>query len=118
MAVLVTAIHVFRATKQVVDGRNMFGHDAEGLSLQYPLRLAIVKESKQTAVEQGRASEGDEILHPGMTAFERAQLLLVRPCLRYCSTRDRNACCCSAVHVRKPSPDFMPSLPSATSFSR
>jgi hypothetical protein len=29
MAVLVTAIHVFLVEKQVVDGRNKSGHDAE-----------------------------------------------------------------------------------------
>jgi hypothetical protein len=29
MAVLVTAIHVFFVEKQVVDGRNKSGHDAE-----------------------------------------------------------------------------------------
>jgi len=31
MAGLVPAIHVFRPTKEVVDGRDKHGHDAEGL---------------------------------------------------------------------------------------
>ena len=45
----------------------------------------------------------------------RYQASLARACLRCCNTLARSAACSSALHLRKPSPDLKPSLPSATS---
>jgi len=59
----------------------------------------------------GAAAAGD-LAHPTV------RQPLPRAALRCRSTRARSSACCCGVQVRNPSPDFMPSLPWVTRFSR